>query len=80
MNFAQTVNVTPGAGGAAPSAGTYTSFLRYRAKLFDVENANLLSKMPKNYVKSISDESMIVRRTFDTQTVSGGGSVSQLPS
>tara|TARA_A200000113_G_scaffold38545_2_gene31461 strand:- start:7184 stop:14476 length:7293 start_codon:yes stop_codon:yes gene_type:complete len=73
---AQTVNVTPGPGGAAPSAGTYTSLLRYRAKFFDVENANLLSKMPKNYVKSISDESMIVRRTFDTQTVSGGGSVS----
>ena len=72
----QVVKVTPGAGAAAPSAGTYTSLLRYRAKLFDVENANLLSKMPKNYIKSISDESMIVRRTFDSQTVSGGGSVS----
>ena len=26
--------------------------------------------MPKKYVKSIADESMTVRRTFDAQTVS----------
>ena len=72
----QTVNVTPGAGGAAPSAGTYNSLVRYRAKIQDVDKASLLSEMPKKYIKSISDESMIVKRTFDSQTVSATDSVS----
>ena len=75
----QVVLVTPGAGGAAPSAGTYTMLLRYRGKLFDVDKATLLKEMPKPYVKSISDESMIVRRTFDNQTVSSSSLSITLP-
>ena len=76
FNFAnQIVNVTVPSGDAAPSAGTYTVLIRYRAKLFETENASLLEEMPKPYVKSISDESMIVRRTFDAQTV-GSNSIS----
>ena len=35
--------------------------------------------MPKPYVKSISDESMVVRRTFDAQTVSSGSISITLP-
>ena len=76
---AQTVNVTPGPGGAAPSAGTYTALLRQRSKLNNIENANLLSEMPKKYIKSISDESMIVRRTFDAQTVASNSISITLP-
>lgn len=74
----QTVNVTP-PGSNFPSAGNYTTLVRYRAKLEDIENANLLSPMPKKYVKSISDESMIVRRTFDAQTVSSNAISITLP-
>ena len=62
----QKVNVTPGAGGAAPSAGDYSVAVRYRANLQGTNNATLLEQMPKPYVKSISDESMVVRRTFET--------------
>ena len=75
----QKVNVTPGAGGAAPSAGDYSVAVRYRANLQGTNNATLLEQMPKPYVKSISDESMVVRRTFDAQTVSSGSISITLP-
>ncbi len=73
----QEVNVTPG--GTAPSAGTYTVLIRYRSKLFATERATLLEEMPKPYVKSISDESMVVRRTFDNQTVASNSVSITLP-
>ena len=73
----QVVNVTPGS--SAPTAGTYNTLVRYRAKLFDIQNADLLSEMPKKYVKSISDESMVVRRTFDAQTVASNSVSITLP-
>ena len=73
----QVVNVTPGA--VAPVAGTYTALLRYRGKLFGLENADLMSRMPRPYVKSISDESMTVRRTFDSQTVASNSISITLP-
>ena len=67
------------AGSSAPTAGTYNTLVRYRAKLFDIQNADLLSEMPKKYVKSISDESMVVRRTFDAQTVASNSVSITLP-
>ena len=80
FNFAQqTVNVTPGAGAAAPSTGTFTTLVRYRAKIKGTDIASLLLPMPRPYVKSISDESMVVRRTFDSQTVSSNSISITLP-
>ncbi len=78
-NAAQKVNVTPAGGGAAPSAGTYTTLIRYRAALNDKENAHLFSEMPKTFIKSISDESCSVRRTFDAQTVASNSISITLP-
>ena len=75
----QKVFVTPGAGGAAPAAGVYTSLVRHRARIEGIENADLFSKMPKPYIASISDESCIVRRTFDAQAVSTGALSITLP-
>ena len=75
----QVVNVTPGAGAAGPTGGTYNTILRYRAKLWETEKATLLKQMPKPYVKSISDESMVVRRTFDNQTVAANAISITLP-
>ena len=75
----QVVNVTPGAGSAGPTGGTYNTILRYRAKLWETEKATLLKQMPKPYVKSISDESMVVRRTFDNQTVAANAISITLP-
>ena len=74
----QEVNVTP-PGSNYPSAGTYNTLLRYRGKLWETENANLLKEMPSPYVKSISDESCIVRRTFDSQTVAANAISITLP-
>ena len=76
---AQTVNVTPGAGGAAPAAGEYGTLVRYRGKLQGLDNADLFSPMPRKYVKSISDESSIIRRTFDAQTVASNSVSITLP-
>ena len=75
----QVVLVTPAGGGAAPTAGTYTNLLRFRGKLSEIDKATLIKEMPKPYVKSISDESMIVRRTFDSQTVSSSSLSITLP-
>ena len=76
---AQRVNVTPPSSNA-PTAGDYTSLIRYRAALFGSnENSDLLTRMPKPYIKSISDESMTVRRTFDGQTVSANSVSITLP-
>jgi len=65
--IAQTVKVTPGS--AAPTAGSYTNLLRYRTGMQGVDNQSLLSEMPKKYVKNVSDESVVVRRTYDSQSV-----------
>ena len=46
--------------------------IRKRARLEDFDNADLLTPMPKSYVASISDESCIVRRTFDAKSVQAG--------
>ena len=74
----QEVDVTP-PGSNYPSAGTYTTLIRYRSKLNDTLDSSLLSQMPKPYIKSISDESMVCRRTFDAQTVSSNSVSITLP-
>ena len=80
FDFAQfEVDVTPGAGSAAPSAGEYNTLVRYRGTLLDTVGASLLQPLPKPYVKSISDESMVVRRTFDAQTVAANSVSITLP-
>ena len=72
FNFSdQEVNVTPPASNF-PSAGTYNGLIRKRARLDGIEDGILLTPMPKTYVASISDESMIVRRTFDGKSVQAG--------
>ena len=74
----QEVNVTP-PGSNYPSAGTYTTLIRYRAKLNETKDTSLLSQLPKPYIKSISDESMVCRRTFDAQTVASNSVSITLP-
>ncbi|AFB15365.1 hypothetical protein RW01021201_089 [Synechococcus phage S-RIM8] len=76
---AQRVNVTPPAANF-PTAGNYSTLIRYRANLFgNSETSDLLSAMPKAYIKSIADESMVCRRTFDAQTVSANSVSITLP-
>ena len=76
---AQLVRVTPPVANF-PTPGDYTTLIRYRARLFgSSDNSDLLSEMPKPYIKSISDESMSARRTFDGQTVSANSVSITLP-
>ena len=72
----QVVNVAAGAGTVA--AETYTVMVRNRAQLLGQQDNDLFSEMPKKYIKSISDESMIVRRTYDAISVPSGTFVTTL--
>ena len=75
----QVVNIVPPSTNY-PDPGDYTTLIRYRSALFgNASNTDLLTAMPKGYIKSISDESMVVRRTFDAQTVSANSVSITLP-
>lgn len=63
----------------APSPGSFTNMLRYRSGLKELENADFLSQMPKNYIKSIADESLIVKRTFNNVTITAGDGTINVP-
>ncbi len=78
-NANQIVNVTPPSANF-PTPGTFTAAIRYRASLFgNEETTDLITQMPKEYIRSISDESMTVRRTFDSQTPAGDSVSITLP-
>ena len=66
----QVVKVVAGAGSI--SSGDFTTIVSVRAALAGQENNDLFSNMPKKYIKSISDESMTVRRTYDSISVPAG--------
>lgn len=57
-------------GGSIPN-GTYSSLYRKRPQLKDKHIADLLIEMPKKSIRQVSDESVIVARTFDNITVTG---------
>ena len=63
----------------APADGTYSPVLRFRPSLQGRENADLFSPMPRESIKSISDESMTVRRTFDNISISSNAFTVTLP-
>ena len=52
-------------------AGDYGFMVRQRPQIYDRETADLMIEMPKESIKSISDESAIVARSFDDITVTG---------
>jgi len=53
------------------SNGDYAFLVRLRAQVYDKETADLLIEMPKESINQISDESVIVARSFDDITVTG---------
>lgn len=59
-------------GGGSVSSGTFTNVVRSRVALRGQDNNDLFSPLPKKYVNSISDESMSVRRTYDSLSVPSG--------
>lgn len=71
----QTATVTV-AGGSITNGAEFTSVYRYRPQLQNKQNGDLFTEMPKNAIKTISDESMIVRRNFDAQITSNSFTIS----
>ena len=66
----QAFKVTP-ANGFTPTTGTeYTVVIRKRPELLGKQNGDLFTEMPKQSIKTISDESMIIRRTYESQITS----------
>ena len=55
--------------------GTYNKVTRLRPRVFlkDYQNGNLTIDMPKESIKSISDESFTAYRTYNSQTIVNGG-------
>ncbi|AIX14688.1 virion structural protein [Synechococcus phage ACG-2014d] len=55
--------------------GTYSKITRLRPRVFlkDYQNGNLTIDMPKESIKSISDESFTAYRTYTAQTIVNGG-------
>jgi hypothetical protein len=65
------------ANGFTPSSGTeYTVVVRRRPELLGKQNGDLFTEMPKESIKTISDESMIIRRTYESQITSNSFTIS----
>ena len=72
----QRFKVTPSAGFTPTTNTDYTVVVRTRPVLENIQNSDLFTEMPKDSVKDISDESMIVRRTYETQITSNSFTIS----
>ena len=68
-NITSALNASGTASGL--SNGDYSFMVRRRAQVYDKETADLLIEMPKESIRSITDESVIVARSFDDITVTG---------
>lgn len=72
----QIIQCTP-SNGFSPSNGTqYQTVIRYRPTIEGKNNGDLFTEMPKQAIKTITDESMIVRRTYEAQVTSNSFSIS----
>ena len=78
---AQTATVDTSLTKGSITDGTYTTVVRYRPYLYgqNIPSGQLSQDMPKKTIKSISDESFFVFRTFDNKTVVSGGLTVALP-
>jgi hypothetical protein len=63
--------------GFTPTVGTeYNSVVRFRPNLLELQYADLFTEMPKESIKTITDESMIIRRTYESQITSNSFTIS----
>lgn len=54
----------------------FTTVVRFRPVLGELQNADLFTEMPKEAIKTITDESMIIRRTYESQITSNSFTIS----
>jgi hypothetical protein len=72
----QTIKVTPSAGFSPSNNSQYQTVVRIRPQLEGKQNGDLFTEMPKKAIKQITDESMVVRRTYESQVISNSFSIS----
>lgn len=66
----QQIKVTTSSGFTPTSGTEYVNVIRYRPQLDNTNQADLFTEMPKPSIKTISDESMVIRRTYEPQVTS----------
>jgi hypothetical protein len=77
QSISVTVETDAGFDVVTPTDGQqFTSIFRFRPKIEDTQLDDLFIELPKEAIQSISDESFILRRTFDAQTTSNSFTIS----
>jgi len=72
----QTIKVTTSAGFTPTANQQFNLVLRFRPQLKGTNNGDLFVEMPKKAIRSISDESAFVKRTYEAQVTSQSFSIS----
>jgi Domain of unknown function (DUF4815) len=73
----QVIQCTPSNGFSPSNATQYNTVIRIRPSIIGAaQNGDLFTEMPKKAIKSITDESMIIRRTYEAQVTSNSFSIS----
>jgi len=73
----QIIQVTPVAGFSPTNGQQFNTVVRIRPSIVgSAQNGDLFTEMPKKAIKSITDESMIVRRNYEAQVTSNSFSIS----
>jgi len=77
QSISVSVQTDTGFDAVTPTDGQqFTSVFRFRPELQDIQIDDLLIELPKEAIRSISDESFILNRTFDAQTTSNSFTIS----
>lgn len=72
----QRIKVTTSSGFNPVEATQYQIVVRFRPQLSGLNDGDLFCEMPKTAIKSITDESAIVKRTYESQVTTNSFSVS----
>jgi hypothetical protein len=72
----QKFKVTPSDTFTPSDGDQYNIIFRFRPVLEKLQNSDLFTEMPKEAIKTITDESMIVRRTYESQITSNSFTIS----
>lgn len=72
----QEITVTPSAGFSPTNGQQFQTVVRFRPQLNGTNNGDLFTEMPKAAIRSISDESMSIKRTYESQVTSSSFSIS----
>jgi hypothetical protein len=72
----QRIKVSTSSGFTPTTATQYQVIVRFRPQLSGLKDGDLFAEMPKTSIKSITDESAIVKRTYESQVTTNSFSIS----